>query len=340
MTRHKTLFLTQRGQRHHQWALDAAPAELEVAIRRNPSQDELLGLLADAEFLITERTGVVDAAMIQAAPKLRLIQRLGRQTWDIDVEAARAAGVPVCYWPQSGCVMVAEHMLLQILGLLKRVREAMTITAEGADWGIPTVRGDEDHFSYNWSRRGGIGRLTGATVGILGFGEIGLELVEQLRGFHCTLLYHKRSRLPGPVEAQLGIAYATPAEIAQQCDIVCSLLPYSGPKEPIDAGFFAQMKPGSLLVHCGSGAVIDEAALLASLRSGHLAGAALDTYTYEPLRAGDPLVAAAREPMLNLILTPHIAAGGVTTGGRGRSEEYDNILAVLAGKPLRYRLDE
>ncbi len=340
MTKHKTLFLTQRGQRHHRWALEAAPAELEIAIRRNPSHDELLALLADAEFLITERTGVVDAEMIRAAPKLRLIQRLGRQTWDIDLEAARRAGVPVCYWPQKGCVMVAEHMLLQILGLLKRVREAMVITAEGADWGIPTVRGDEDHFSYNWSRRGGIGKLTGATVGILGFGEIGLELVGQLRGFHCTLLYHKRSRLPGPVEAQLGITYATPAEIARQSDVVCSLLPYSGPKEPIDAGFFAQMKPGSLLVHCGSGAVIDEAALLASLRSGHLAGAALDTYTYEPLREGDPLVAAAREPLLNLFLTPHIAAGGVTTGVRGRSEEYDNILAVLAGESLHYRLDE
>lgn len=340
MSKHKTLFLTQRSLQHQQWALDAAPVELEIAIRRNPSQDELLALLADAEFLITERTGVIDAAMIQAAPKLRLIQRLGRQTWDIDVEAARRARVPVCYWPQKGCVMVAEHMLLQILGLLKRVREAMAIIAEGADWGIPTVRGDEDHFSYNWSRRGGIGRLTGTTVGILGFGEIGLELVEQLRGFHCTLLYHKRSRLPGPVEAQLGIAYASPAEIAQQSDIVCSLLPYAGPKEPVDAAFFAQMKPGSLLVHCGSGAVIDESALLVSLHSGHLAGAALDTYTYEPLRAGDPLVATAREPMSNLILTPHIAAGGVTTGGRGRSEEYDNILAVLAGRPLRYRLDE
>lgn len=340
MTRHKTLFLTQRGQRHHRWALDAAPDELEIAIRRNPSQAELLDLLADAEFLITERTGTIDAQIIRAAPKLRLIQRLGRQTWDIDVEAARAAGVPVCYWPQNGCVMVAEHMLLQILGLLKRVREAMTITAEGADWGIPTVRGDEDHFSYNWSHRSGIGRLTGVTVGILGFGEIGLELVEQLRGFHCTVLYYKRSRLPAQVESQLGITYATPAEIARQCDIVCSLLPYAGPKEPVDSDFFAQMKPGSLLVHCGSGAVIDETALLASLRSGHLAGAALDTYTYEPLRAGDPLVAAAREPMLNLILTPHIAAGGVRTGGWGRREEYDNILAVLAGEPLRYRLDE
>jgi lactate dehydrogenase-like 2-hydroxyacid dehydrogenase len=248
--------------------------------------------------------------------------------------------VPVCYWPINGCVMVAEHMLLQMLGLLKRVREAMVVTAEGADWGIPTVRGDEDHFAYNWSQRGGIGRLSGATVGILGFGEIGLELVEQLQGFHCTVLYNKRSRLPADVEKKLNIAYASVEEIAQQSDIVCSLLPYLGPKEPIDAAFFAQMRPGSYLVHCGSGAVIDEAAMIASLRSGHLAGAALDTYTYEPLREGDPLVTLAREPMSNLILTPHIAAGGFTAGGRGRSQEYDNILALLHGEELCCRIDQ
>jgi phosphoglycerate dehydrogenase-like enzyme len=98
------------------------------------------------------------------------------------------------------------------------------------------------------------------------------------------------------------------------------------------------MKPGALFVHCGSGAVVDEAALLAALYSGHLAGAALDTYTHEPLRAGDPLVQAVQDPALNLILTPHTAAGGFTAGGRGRTQDYDNILALLAGRPLAYQV--
>ena len=78
--------------------------------------------------------------------------------------------------------------------------------------------------------------------------------------------------------------------------------------------------------------------MLAALRSGHLAGAALDTYTYEPLRAGDPLVDAVQEPALNLILTPHTAAGGVTAGSHGRTQDYDNILALLAGRVLKYQL--
>lgn len=338
MTKHKTLFLTQRGLQHQKWAMEGAPPELELVMRRGASREEILSLLADAEFLITERTGVIDAEMIASAPKLRLIQRLGRQVWDIDLDAARRAGVPVCYWPIEGCIMVAEHMMLQMLGLLKRLREAMHITAEAADYGVETKRGDEDTFAYNWSKRTGIGKLSGATVGILGFGEIGWELVEQLRGFHCTVLYHKRMRLPPPVEEQMGLEYASPEAIAERSDIVCSLLPYQGPKEPIDAAYFARMKPGSLFVHCGSGATVDEAALLDALHSGHLAGAALDTYTYEPLRPDDPLVQAVRDPMLNLILTPHIAAGGFTAGGHSRSQDYDNILALLQGRALKYRV--
>ena len=229
---------------------------------------ELLALLATAEFLISERTGTIDADLIAAAPNLRLIQRLGIQTWDIDLTAARAAGVAVCCWPIQGCVMVAEHMLLQILGVLKRVRESMKITAEAADWGIPPHRGDEDHFAYNWSKRGGIGMLSGATVGILGFGEIGLELAIRLRGFDCHLLYNKRSRLPAHIEERYGLHYATLEELVQQSDIVCSLLPYQGPQEPLNAAVFAQMKQGSYLVHCGSGAVVDEGALLDTLRCG------------------------------------------------------------------------
>ncbi|MGL4649874.1 MAG: hypothetical protein ACRC1H_10735, partial [Caldilineaceae bacterium] len=89
------LWLTQRGERHQQWALAGAPAELEVVIRRDPPADELASLLAAADFLVSERTGALDAVLFDAAPHLRLVQRLGVQTWDIDLEAARSRGVIV-----------------------------------------------------------------------------------------------------------------------------------------------------------------------------------------------------------------------------------------------------
>ncbi len=217
-TKHKTVFLTQRGLRHQQQALEAAPPELDFTIRRDPARDELLALLAEAEFLISERSGEIGAELIAAAPN------------------------------------------------------------------------------------------------------------------------HKRHRLPDHVEERYGLHYALPDEVARQSDVVCSLLPYQGPNAPLNAAFFAQMKPGSYLAHCGSGAVADEPALIAALRSGRLAGAAPDTYTYEPLRPDDPLLELARDPMNNLILTPHVADGGVTTGSRGRSHDYDNIMAMLNGQPLHYQI--
>ena len=183
-----------------------------------------------------------------------------------------------------------------------------------------------------------VGRtLRGPVVGTL-MSNLGLELALRLRGFDCRLLYNKRSRLPGRVEEQFGLHFAAPNELAEQSDIVCSLLPYQGAHEPIDAAFFARMKMGAYLVHCGSGAVVEEAALIAALRAGQLAGAALDTYTYEPLRPDDPLVELARDPMSNLILTPHVAGGGVTVVDRGRAQDYDNIVAMLNGETLQHQV--
>ena len=121
MTTHPTLFITHRGERHQQAALDAAPVELDVTLRRSPAKEEIIALLPGKEFLITERSGEIDADIIRAGHDLRLIQRLGAQTHDIDLETARAAGVPVCTLPVIGCIRVAEHMLLQMLACAKKL---------------------------------------------------------------------------------------------------------------------------------------------------------------------------------------------------------------------------
>jgi len=343
-SRPRVLYLTHRGLQQQQWALAGAPPELEVVMRRDPPKAEVLALLPEMDFLITERAGTIDADMIAAGKKLRLIQRLGIQTWDLDLEAARQAGTPVCYLPIGACVMVAEHMLLQILGLIKRVREGMMVAAEAGDWGRPPRKSDEDTFAYNWSRRTGIRGLENATVGILGMGEIGLELAWRLARFGCRVLYHKRRPLPPEAEARFQVSYTSPEEIAARSDIVCGLLPYSGPMPTLNAAYLAQMRAGAYLVSCGSGDTVDNEAVLAALKSGRLAGAALDTYNWEPLRPDDPLLELARQPGANLILTPHTAAGGVTDidpaspAGAHRTPDYANLLAVLRGGELRYRL--
>jgi phosphoglycerate dehydrogenase-like enzyme len=337
MSEHKVLFLTERSPRHQEDALNAAPAGLRVVMLRQPKEKVLLREIADADFLVSERSGDVDGELIAAAPKLRLVQRLGSLVYDIDLGAAQRAGVMVCLWPVLDCVMVAEHMVMQMLALAKRLPEVSVIAQEAADWGRPARRTDENIFAYNWSGRANIGGLFGQTVGILGFGEIGAELARRLRGFAPRgVLYHKRRPLPSHVEADLGITYATRQELVAASDFLCVLLPYMTETDlSVNEATFAAMKPGAFVVHCGSGSVIDEDALAESITSGHLAGAALDTFEWEPLRADNPLVALARDPSANVLLTPHTAA---STQPGGRLGDWTNIQRVIAGEEPFYRL--
>jgi phosphoglycerate dehydrogenase-like enzyme len=347
--KHKVLFTTQRGLRHQQSAIDSAPPELEIIMRRDPSRDELFELLPQVDFLISERVGVLDAELIAAGKNpcpegrgIKLIQRLGRQTWDIDLDAAKSAGIPVCANPVPGCQLVAEHMLMSALGLVKRLREVTQIAEQAApDWGQPQEC-TEDYFAYNWSRRDGIGGMFAKTVAILGFGEIGLELARRLRAFDCTVIYNKRQRIPARAEAELEIEYASLEDIQAKADILLNLLPdFPETHRLLNAEFFAACKPDLLLVHAGGGTTVDAESVAEALRTGQLGGAALDTFNWEPIRTDDPLVLLAREqPQANLLLTPHTAAGAQAEKGIEfkRQADYANILDVLNGQPLKNRV--
>ncbi len=137
MIEHKVLFLTERSPHHQEDALRAAPAGLRVTMLRQPKEQVLLREIADAEFLVSERAGEIDAQLMVAAPNLRLIQRLGSLVYDIDLGAAQRAGVMVCLWPVLSCVMVAEHMMMQMLALAKHLPESSAIAQDASDWGRP-----------------------------------------------------------------------------------------------------------------------------------------------------------------------------------------------------------
>jgi phosphoglycerate dehydrogenase-like enzyme len=340
MMKHKVLFTTDRGEWHQQMALDGAPENLDITMLRVPEKTMLIEALKDTEFLISERFGVIDAEIIQNAPKLKLIQRLGSLVHDIDIQAASQAGVVVCYLPVGGVIRVAEHLVMQILAVSKKLREVETVTlAASPDWG-ESHRTDEDTFAYNWSNRLGVGQIWQRTVGIIGFGEIGVEFARRMQGWGCTLQYNKRSQLPEQVETDLGLTYVPQDELFTSSDVLVNLLPFvPGTDILINAAVFEQMKTGSILVSCGSGSTIDEAALAEAVRAGKLMGAALDTFEYEPIRANNPLIAAAKEGF-NILLTPHTAAGTADHEGQipDRSGDYVNIKNYLAGKPMAYQV--
>ncbi|MBT7074321.1 MAG: hypothetical protein HN922_05385 [Anaerolineae bacterium] len=335
---YQTIFTTERGLRHQEVALSAAPEMLSITMLRQPDKETLLSHLAEAEYLVSERTGVIDAEMIQSAPNLKLIVRLGSLFYDIDLVAAKEAGIAVCYSPVKPVIRVAEHLVLQLLALSKKVRSSEDAAlAASKEWG-ESKRTNEDTFAYNWSQQENVSGLWKQTIGILGFGEIGAELARRLHGWGCNLLYNKRRRLPESVEINLGLTYVEMDTLLAQSDYVANLLPYFSCTDMlINAETFAKMKDGACFVSCGSGSVIDEAALADAIKSGKLSGAALDTFEWEPIKADNPLIALANEKQ-NVLLTPHIAAGTFNNPQKERASNYTNIIHHINGEPLEYRV--
>jgi phosphoglycerate dehydrogenase-like enzyme len=272
--------------------------------------------------------------MIGQARRLKLIVRLGSLPVGIDLDAVRSAHVRVSMQPVTGSIYVAEHVLMMTIAVIKRLARSFWL-ANTADHWQAARRTDEDTFAFNWLKLTDIGGLYGKRVAILGMGEIGVEFARRVAPFRpADVLYFKRTRYPETVERELGIRYAAMDECAQRADVIISLLPYAPETDLIlNTTFFAQMPHRSYLVHAGSGSVIDESALIDGLNSGRLAGAALDTYEYEPLQADHPLVKLARDPSSNLLLTPHVAAASLPDT---RADDYDEIIRFLRGEPLRY----
>ncbi len=331
----RLLFLTDRGERHQRTALKSAPPGLEIVMKRRPSTSDLLALLPTVDFLISERNQPVTTDMIVAASRLKLIVRLGSLSYDIDVSTARAQGIHVSVQPVLGTIYCAEHALMMILAVLKRLGRSLA-DANAAPRGMAVQRTDENTFAYNWLGYTDLDCLHSKTVSILGMGEIGVELARRLRPFRVkAIYYHKRRPYPQNVERELWVRHASLSDCLRLADIVVSLLPFSAETDrSIHAGMLALMKPSSALVHLGSGGVLDEQALVEALRAGKLAGAALDTFEYEPLQPTHSLVTLARDPKSNLLLTPHTAAGLPEE----RSEDFAEIVRFMSGEALRHEI--
>jgi phosphoglycerate dehydrogenase-like enzyme len=337
MTTYKTLFTTDRSAFHQQRVLDAAPDNLNVKLLYRPDRERLQLALADTVYWVSERAGKIDNEMLMSAPKLRLVQRLGRLTHDIDTDTAKARGVAVAYMPISSVIRVAEHVIMQMLVLANRVRQVEQVALAAADtWG-ERVRTDENTFRFNWSKQQNLRGLSRTTVGILGFGEIGVELAARLKGWECTVLYNKRSRYPDAVEAAHNLINAEKRTIFEKSDFVVNLLPYSSETAmSIDAAALATMRDDAFFVSAGSGGIVDEAALAKVLEGGKLGGAALDTFDYEPLPPDSPLIPLAKAGG-NVLLTPHTAAAG-HSADNGRAYDYENIQRHIRGELLRYQV--
>jgi (S)-sulfolactate dehydrogenase len=277
-------------------------------------REALLALLADADALIVRNRTQVDAALLKAAPRLSVVGRLGVGLDNIDVPACEARGIGVIPATGANAVAVAEYVIGTAMALL---REAYTRSAE-------TAAGHWPRGALSNGRE-----IAGKTLGLVGFGGIGQLTGRLAQGLGVTVVAHDPM-----FDAQSALWRASAVErktldeLLEVSDIVSLHVPLTPQTRNLfNAEVLAKMKPASVLINTSRGGILDEAALAAALRSGHLAGAAIDVFDNEPLAAGNALADAPRA-----ILTPHIA--GVTTESNTR---VSALIAERVAAHLRQR---
>ena len=259
----------------------------------------------------------VTAEVIAAAPRLRLVQKIGVGVNTIDLDAARRAGIAVCNMPGTNTQAVVEMTLLLMLGALRRVSQLDTATRAGQGWGLPAAL--QDHY----------GEVHGRTVGLVGYGAVPSRLAPVLQAMGARVLFASR----GPKPDAVGERRPLDALLAES-DVVSLHVPLAPDTERmIDADAIARMKPGAVIVNTARGALIDEAALVEGLRSGHVAAAGLDVFEAEPVAAGNPLLA-----LDNVVCMPHVAWLTGETLERSLAVAVDNCRRMEAGEPLLHRV--
>ena len=278
---------------------------------RSGTEEDWLVAGADAEVLFVTPVTQITARLIAGMPKLRMIHCEGVGVDRIDLEAARARGSCVC--DSAGCSAAA-------VGELAITR--MSMLTHRTLWGDHMVRTGHQLDAQRELDCQIPLDLSAAKVGLIGFGAIGQAAAQRLRAYGSTLYYYARHRRDRETEENFGVAYLPLYELAETCDIISLYLPATAEsRHMLNGEFFSHVKPGTYLVNTARGAVIDDEALGEAIRSGRLAGAAVDAYDPEPVGADHPLVRLAEEFPDRLVLCPH-------QGGIARSA-YQNVYRML-----------
>ena len=292
------------------------PASVEIAVTSSFENDELTRLATDADILVNARRRI-DAAMLAMAPRARFIQLIGIGYDTVDVAAVASAGITVAYNPGVNAAGVAEQTLMLILALVKRL-----------PWSEQSSRAGQ--FATTELIGAGIDDLSGATVGLIGMGDIGTAVAERLIPFGPRVVYSSRRRRQANEETRLGATWLPLADLLHESNIVSLHLPLT-PKTYHLLGDeeLAAMPQGSYLINTARGGLVDEAALRRAIVREHLRGAALDVLEHET---------DGRNPFADLpavIVTPHLGGGSRGSVSRMVERSVANISRFLAGEPVQ-----
>jgi len=290
------------------------PADVAVAGVSTFELDELRQLAPRAVVFVNARRRI-DRETIASAPALRLVQMIGVGTDPLDLDALAEAGVAAAYNPGVNRTGAAEHTIMLMLALIKRLPASDRSTREGRFLpGEIIARGIDD--------------LADATVGIVGMGHIGQAVAERLMPFGSRILYHARRRVPD-IEARFGAEWLPLDQLLRRSTILTLHVPLSpATHHLIGAAELSLMLRGAWLVNAGRGGLVDEAALRDAIERGDLAGAALDVLEHET---------DGRNPFADLpdvIVTPHLGGGSRNSMAAVVERCAANITRLLAGEPL------
>lgn len=284
-----------------------------VSFKEKRSPSELADLVRDADAVISQ-FAPVNAEVVNAMAKAKAIVRYGIGFDNVDAVAARERGIPVCNIPDYCIDEVADHTLAFMLAITRQVVPNALHLREG-HWGLATPLTSMSSLRH-------------LTVGIVGFGRIGREVVSRLLAFKTRVLVFDPVVAPDEIAASGAVPAGSFDELLAQSDIVSPHCP-STPKtkQLFNSAAFEKLKPGSIFINVGRGDLADSAAVTAALQSGQIAGAALDVFDPEPIPAEHPI-----RKMPNVILAAHIASASAPAVRTLRETAARIALQAVNGK--------
>ncbi|HJS19110.1 MAG TPA: hydroxyacid dehydrogenase [Anaerolineales bacterium] len=312
MSEHRILItdgLDERGQ-------SILRASASVDDKNNLSSEDLVRVIGEYDALILRGKTQVTAPVLEAASRLKVIGRAGVGVDNIDLEAAKKHSIAVVNAPTSTTIAVAELAFGLLLAVARELPRASVGMKQG-EWLKKDLEGVE---------------LYGKTLGIIGYGRIGIEVGRRAAAFGMNVLVYD----PNVSEEELGHSDGEPVSLQDLyawSDFISLHLPLNvQTRDLIGPQAFSQMKEGICIVSTARGGIIDESALLAALNSGKVAGAGLDVFEQEPPGLTE-LVSHPR-----VIATPHIGAQTSEAQSRAAEDIAAEVLSALRGQPLRWRV--
>ena len=315
MAKAKVAFLHGLNQKTVDLITSCAPKGFTITeIEGEVSEEEQMEAIQDADFLMVYRAEVSDR-LLKTAPKLRLVQLLAAGYDQMNLSLLRELGIPCANNGGANSWTVADHTVLMMLSLYKRLIPADKATREGR-WREPI-----DGFNTF--------EMANKLVGILGIGNVGRKVARRVQAFDAQVQYYDKFPLDPARERELKVKRVSLDELFRTSDILSCHTPLTPETHHlINRESLALIKPTALLINTSRGAIVKEEALIEALQEGRIAGAGLDVFEKEPVEPDNPLL-----QMENVVVTPHSAGTTWNTWCRRAEFAYQNMERVLEDEP-------